>query len=182
MGFDQLKENVQKKADVEKKRLISDAEKKAEAIKKESREECEKLENDMRQEVTETTEHLMNQARASAKLEVKKRALAVRKEMIEKAFSTTREEIGNKLAKKDREKVIKGLMKEAEKQLKIATVYCNKTDAAFIKGYSTQEADIIGGVIAEDKEGNYRVDLSFESLLDQIKEDHLSKINESLFA
>lgn len=181
MGFDQLKKNVQKKAEEEKKGLIDEAKQKAEKIRSEAQEECDKLEKDMRQEVAETTEQMKKQAEASAKLEVKKRALSVRKEMIETAFEKAREEIPTKPGTEDRENLIKGLLRKAEAQLTIARVHCNQTDAAFVQGYPTHDMDILGGLVAEDENGEYRIDLTFENLLEEIKEKRLSRINESLF-
>lgn len=41
--------------------------------------------------------------------------------------------------------------------------------------------DILGGIILEDKDGEKRIDISYETLLDSIKRDSLSDISKILF-
>ena len=42
--------------------------------------------------------------------------------------------------------------------------------------------NLIGGLIAENKEKTTRVDYSFETILDGIKDSELQNINKSLFS
>ena len=50
-----------------------------------------------------------------------------------------------------------------------------------MKGLNVQAIDIAGGLVAENKEKTVRVDYSFETLLDGIKENELQNISKILF-
>ena len=67
------------------------------------------------------------------------------------------------------------------KDIEIAHIYCSSRDAKFIKEFDVQSADIIGGLIAENNERTVRVDYSFETLLQSIKENELQSIRKLLF-
>jgi len=60
-------------------------------------------------------------------------------------------------------------------------VYCNEKDKESVKNYKVKEANILGGVIAESKDGMLRVDYSYDLLLKQLKDELLPQLNKMLF-
>ncbi|MEK6876839.1 MAG: V-type ATP synthase subunit E family protein, partial [Nanoarchaeota archaeon] len=62
-----------------------------------------------------------------------------------------------------------------------AKVYCNKNDAKLVKGFKAESSDITGGLIAENADGTVRVDYSFDTMLQNVKENELQKISKILF-
>ena len=75
---------------------------------------------------------------------------------------------------------IQKLIKSASEQINIARVYCSRADMDLIKGYETVEEKIAGGIIAENKEGDERIDLSYDSLIEEVFSDNVSEIRKRL--
>ena len=50
-----------------------------------------------------------------------------------------------------------------------------------MKEFNAKAVDIIGGLIAENKDGTVRVDYGFDTMLQNIKENELQSINKVLF-
>ena len=69
----------------------------------------------------------------------------------------------------------------AKNDIEVAKIYCNKKDLKVLKDFKAEAADITGGLIAENKEGTVRVDYSFDTMLQNIKENELQSINKVLF-
>ena len=63
----------------------------------------------------------------------------------------------------------------------MAHIYCSKKDVKFLKGLDAKPVEIAGGLIAENREKTIRVDYSFETLLQGIKESEMQHINKLLF-
>ena len=82
---------------------------------------------------------------------------------------------------KKREAYIKKLLDKAKKEIDLGYVYCNRKDSKFVKDFKAENAEMIGGIIAENKERIIRVDYSFDTLLESIKESELQNINKLLF-
>ena len=82
---------------------------------------------------------------------------------------------------KQREECMNKLLDKAKKDIEVAKVYCNKNDAKLVKGFKAEPSDIIGGLIAENADGTVRVDYSFGTMLQNIKENELQKISRILF-
>ena len=117
---------------------------------------------------------------ASAELENKKMLLEAKKELIESVFIEVRKKLAS-LDDEKRESYIKKLLEKAENDIEVANVYCNKRDLEFLKDFNTEAVDITSGLIAENKDTTIRVDYSFETMLQSIKENELQSINKILF-
>ena len=72
-------------------------------------------------------------------------------------------------------------MEKAKDDIGGENLYCNKNDAKFMKDFNAEAIDIMGGLIAENKDGTVRVDYSFDTMLQNIKENELQSINKVLF-
>ena len=51
----------------------------------------------------------------------------------------------------------------------------------YFRSVKPDEADILGGIIAESASGEFRVDYSYDALLEQLRERLLPALNEVLF-
>ena len=98
----------------------------------------------------------------------------------EAAFAEARKKREN-LADKKPEAYIKKLLEKAKNDIEVAHVYCSKKDAKSLKELKAEAADMIGGLIAENKEKTIRVDYSFETILQGIKENELQNMSKLLF-
>ena len=73
-------------------------------------------------------------------------------------------------------------IQKAKKDIDIAHVYCNSMDAKYLKNFDAQAVNIIGGLMAENKEKTIRVDYSFETIIENIKDSELHEINKLLLS
>ena len=120
------------------------------------------------------------QETASAELESKKLILEAKKEAIESVFEEARKRI-EKLSGKQREDCMNRLLEKAKNDIAVAKVYCSKNDARLVEGFKAEPSGINGGLIAENADGTVRVDYSFDTMLQNIKENELQEISKILF-
>jgi len=113
-------------------------------------------------------------------MESKKLLLEAKKKVVEGVFSDAIRKLET-LDDKKREAYTDRLLEKAKKDIEIAHVYCNKKDSKLLKGFKLEPISIAGGLIAENKEKTIRVDYSFETILQGIKENEMQNINKVLF-
>ena len=174
-----------------KNQLIKEAEEKAQALLKEAELEVGKALSEVTTQLKQHREELSSKnlklvesmkkkELAQAEFEGKKSLLDKKKEMIEQVLDVARNKLSS-MSGGEKKKLNEKLLKEASSEIKVKTIYTAKGDSFKKKGIKSVEADIVGGVIAETEDGKVSVDLSFETLLDQIREEHLQEISEVLF-
>ena len=73
------------------------------------------------------------------------------------------------------------LLEKAKNDIEVEKIYCNKKDLKLLKEFNAEAMDMTGGLIAENKDGTVRVDYSFDTMLQTIKENELQSINKVLF-
>lgn len=180
MGLETVKEEILNSAKEQSNSLIVEARKEANRIMKEAEKKIEEMREKSESETKRMLDTIKRQELASAELESKKILLNAKKQIIENVFAEAKKRLEN-LDDKKRELYIKKLLEKAKNDIEISNVYCNKKDAKFLKGRNAEPTNIIGGLIAENKEKTVRVDYSFETLLQSVKENELQNINKILF-
>lgn len=174
-----------------KEEIIRDARKQEESLLAEAREEANKLVEAAEKQAGEFKEKseleakrlmdvIKKQELASAELENKKMLLEAKKQIIDAVFAEAEKKI-SELDSKKRGEYIKNLLEKAKSDIEVAKAYCSKKDANLLKGVNTEVMGILGGLIAENKDGTVRVDYSFETILQNIKENELQNISKVLF-
>ena len=181
MGLEAVKGEIIRSAKQQESALIAEARKEANRIMKEADAKVEELKARSETETKKSGEAIKKQALTMADMESKKMALEAKKQVIEAVFAEVQKRLAL-LDDKKREIYFKKLLEKASKELEVACVYCSKKDAKFVKGFSMESTEIAGGLIAENNEKTIRVDYSFETLLDMLKEKELQSINKLLFA
>lgn len=179
-GLENLKEELVKKAKSQSVTLIGAA--KAEALKiiKDAEAKIEAYKKKSDEEAKQAIDSIKKKEIAAAELEAKKMRLEAKKKLIEESIESAKSKIEG-MSDSKRAGVINALCKKASKDIDVATVYCNKKDSKFIKSVDLIVQDMIGGIIAEDKDGTIRVDYSFNTILESIKENNLREIAAILF-
>ena len=180
MGLEAVKNEIIANAKRQEEALLAEAKKEAERIMKEAKIEVAAFREKTEAETKKLIETMKRQETASAELESKKMILEAKKDTIESVFEEARKRV-EKLSDRKREEHMSKLLDKAKNDIEVAKVYCNKKDAKLVKGFKAESADIMGGLIAENKDGTIRVDYSFDALLQNIKENELQKINQILF-
>jgi len=180
MGLEAVKDEILNSAKEHSNSLIAEARKEASRIMKDAEKKAEASREKSEAETKKMMDVIKRQELAAAELENKKMLLESKKQVIESVFAEARARL-EKLDDKKREDYIKKLIEKIKNEIQAEHVYCSKKDAKFVKGFDANPIDIIGGLIAENKERTIRVDSSFDTMLESIKEKELQGINKLLF-
>ncbi|MEK6983669.1 MAG: V-type ATP synthase subunit E family protein [Nanoarchaeota archaeon] len=180
MGLEAVKEEIIRSAKQQESAMLAEARKESNRILKEAEAKIEELRAKSDAETKKTIEVIKKQTTAASNMESKKMLLEAKKEVIEMIFAEVKKRLET-LDDKKREWYIKRLIDKARNELEIALVYCNKKSAKFVKEFTAEPIDIAGGLIAENKEGTIRLDYSFETMLESIRDSELQSVNKLLF-
>ncbi|MBI2650135.1 hypothetical protein HYX04_02360 [Candidatus Woesearchaeota archaeon] len=180
MGLEAVKDEILGNAKEQSNSIIAEARKEANRISREAEKKAEEMKEKSEAETKVMLDTIKRQELANAELESKKMLLEAKKELIDNVFLEASKKL-EALDEKKREVYIKKLLEKAKNDIEAAHVYCNKKDAKFLKDFKVESANIIGGLMAENKEKTIRVDYSFETLLQSIKENELQNISKILF-
>ena len=180
MGLEEVKNEIIDKANEKAESIISEGKKEAAKIIQEANEHAKEYRQKIKEEGEKTAANLEKLGIAAANNEAKRLELEMKKRLIMKAF----EDAGERVVKADdskRQDYLRKLIEKARKEIDVETVYCSKKDSKNINGFKCKETDIEGGIIAENKDGTVRIDYSFGTIIDNIKEKELHKIAEIIF-
>ena len=180
MGLEAVKEEIIRSAKEQEASMLAEARKEAARLIREAEKKIEEMKAKMDIETKRRLDAIKKQEMASADMESRKMLLEAKKEIIESVFTEVRKSLAS-LDDRKKESYIRRLMEKARHDIEPVYFYSNKNDAKFLKGVNSRPADIVGGILAENKDMTIRVDYSFESMLEIIKENELQSINKILF-
>lgn len=180
MGLETVKEEILNSAKEQSNSLIAEARKGANRITNEAEKKIEALKEKSEAETKKMLDTIKRQELASAELENRKILLEAKKQVIEKVFDEARKKLES-LDDRKREIYMKKLLEKAKNEIEPMYYYCNKKDSKFLKGFDVVAFDMLGGLTAENKEKTIRIDHSFETILQSIKENELQNISRLLF-
>ena len=120
---------------------------------------------------------------ASMQLLSKKVLLQKKKELLEELFQEFSASLA-KMPKAEKTKILQTLVDRAKKQCAIGKIYCAAQDVSIVKGFfpAVEQKPLVGGIVAESKDGNYRFDYSFDTMLNQLQERKLQEVYALLFS
>ena len=180
MGLEVVKQEILNSAKAQADAMIAEARKEAQRLVKEAEKKMQELKEKSDADTKRQTDLIKRQEVASAELESKKMLLDAKKQIIDKVFADARKKL-EELNEKKKEILIKKLLDKTKNDIEMAYIYCNKKDEKYFKDYNTENANLVGGFIAENKERKLRIDNSFETMLESIKEQELQNISKILF-
>lgn len=182
MGLEEVKKEVLVNAQSKAKALLDEARSEAKKAESEALEAVKKKEKLGEQETNSYINGVRKKELSSAQLEAKNAMLNTKKQLIDSVFEAV---IGrlDKLESGKNRSMLEKLLRKAQDEINVASVYVNKKHIKLMEGKvpSVQEAVILGGLIAENKDRTVRVDYSFDSLLNEVKEKSLGEIGGILF-
>ena len=179
-GIESLKSEIISKAKDDASSIIKEANQEAAKIIKEAESKIESRRRESEEEAKFLIEASKKKALINAEIEAKRMELEAKKSLIEEVFEKAKERIGG-IDNSKRNSITNSLYKKACNEIDIGKVYCNKKDSKMFKGVETSSTDIIGGLIAESKDGLIRVDYSFDTMLESIKENEIKGVVDALF-
>lgn len=180
MGLEEVKEEILNNARDDSNKQIEEAKKEAQEITNKAKKRISDYKIKLKDDKEELIENLKKMKIAQARSEAKKLVLDKKKELIDIVFEKAKQKLAS-LNDDKRKKYIQTLIGKAKNEIEVATVYCNKKDKNFLQALKCEETDIIGGIIVENKDKSIRIDYTFETLLDNVKENSLQEIARRLF-
>ena len=180
MGLEAVKEEVIRQAKEQESAMLAEARKESGRISKETEKKSEEMKNKSDTETKKIMDTLKRQALASAEMESKKMLLEAKKQLIDGIFAEAKKKL-DEMDEKKRENILKKLLEKSRRELETEYVYCSRKDMKFFRDIKSEPANIMGGLIAENRDRTIRIDCSFETMLESIKESELQNINKILF-
>lgn len=173
-------EQIREEAEDEAERIVEDAEAKADRI----REEAER-------EVARQIDREREQRLSSANLEAKQGRLEARRDALAEVRKRVEDAIAD-LPAEEREELTRALLADAAAEFEGAdsvAVYARPSDTDLVEdileeydGFSLDgEYDCLGGVVVESEAGRLRVNNTFDSVLEDVWEDNLKTLSDTLF-
>ncbi|NTV23507.1 MAG: hypothetical protein HGA85_03985 [Nanoarchaeota archaeon] len=180
MGIDEVKKEILSSARQQAKSLMKEGEKERDEIMAAVEAKIAEIAQRMESDTAKAVEQYKLLSSAEAGSQVRRQRISVEKRLIESVFEEAKQGAFG-LPRKTRDTHNSKLLDAAGKELDVETVYCSKQDIDSLKKFKPKETDIIGGVIVESKDGSMRLDLSYETLLDGLRQEALPEITKILF-
>lgn len=182
MPLEPIIEEIIRKGHQQVAEIKSSAEEEAERIILEAKERSKEILRKARDEAEKEAERLRRQEISSINLEMKKEELNRKREVVEKVYEKLVERVSN-LDSGEREKLLKKLLEKYEGQDYV--VYSSKRDEELVRKLTKLEyagnVECIGGVVLESRDGEYRINLTFDTILQEVYESRMKDIYEKLF-
>ena len=180
MGLEELEKEIVENGRKEAERILKEGSDEAAILAEGYKKKEKELKAKAEAGIKTALEQLEKKETSLAEFNSRKALLETKKVLLDGLFAKISARL-EKLDEKARAGHISRLIEQAKKRIEVYAVHCNKRDKRHIKGFEGFEAEILGGVIAENREKTERIDLSYETLLEQIKEKHLGRIGAMLF-
>jgi V/A-type H+-transporting ATPase subunit E len=181
MGLEEVKQGLQHESDERAQALLDEAEERREAILADVEDELEAYRDEQERKAEKQIEKLRQSGLAGTKLAVKKRILAAKKDIIDDVMDEAKRKLVRK-RKSTRESYITALLERAADEIDIHTVRCASKDEKLIDNYNVVvDDDIDGGIICENDDGSTSVDLTYDTILAEIRRDAMNELAEVLF-
>ena len=184
MGLERVIDEILASGEEQRRKLISEGDAEKQKIISTAKADAEAARRHRIKELEQRLSLMKQQAISSAELESKKRLLQEQNALL----AQVKDEVLNSLsalgadARKD---LLGKLGRIAARQLSKGIIHCRKDDEKLVgvpAGFK-KIADLTGagGILAESEDGNFRMDLTFEVLLDDLWNKDVQKVYEILF-
>jgi V/A-type H+-transporting ATPase subunit E len=180
MGLEELKQEIVDKAVREADSILASAKEEASKITREAQAGARLLQKKAAEAAGKAAEAAERMELSKAEFEVKKQLLNRKQEMVNKVFAAAAKSVKEMNAGENAE-LFQKLLGKARGQMEIATLYINKKDKDLARDYSWLSTDISGGFIAENRDRTVRIDYSYGTFLENVKNRSLSEIVKVLF-
>lgn len=168
---DQILKTTQEKADA----IISEANKEKQLILKQVEKKLAANSKTFESEILSYNQKIDTNLDTEISSYKKRKSLELETEIISKVFDKVFAEL-EKISEKKRKEHIDLILKKIKDY---PVLYCSSKDSANVK--KAKPVKILGGLVLENKEGSERIDLSYNTMIDNIKKEDISKVYEILF-
>ena len=128
---------------------------------------------------------MKEQEMSSAEVEGRRNMLKAEKELLDTVKQRAIEELRSAPGPK-KEQIISGLVRQASAAIPGGFVYSNAEDADFVKRAASRyqyagSVDCIGGIIIESQDREQRLDLTYETILEDLWQEKIGEVADILF-
>ncbi len=187
MGLEEVVDDILDRAKADSALVAKAGNGKAAEIIKKAETEILVKEQRARDDLQRVKESEERKEMSDAALAAKKKLQNVKKELIESAYAGLSEKVAD-IPERERAKMLKTLFSKCALEISdIGKVYVNKKDVKLAGGLvksakiSVLAENIIGGIIAESRDGKFRVDYSFGRFIETVKETRTKELSNALF-
>lgn len=185
MALDKVVEDILESARKDASQLIATAEKEKASILQQANESIAAKKLERQKQLDETIRRLNQQEVSSAELEAKRVVLNVRKDVLDQVSAGTLKELAS-MPDSEKAQLYAKLLTNGAKIIPQPKVFCPKGEAKLLSGVSgvgsIQEVEMEAGIILESKDGMFRLDYRFRTMLEDIWEKELKNVSNILFA
>jgi len=176
MSLEQVIVDVRRDGDARAQAIVAAARKEAQGILDAARAQAKSLEQARMAQAEKESAAVTSQAASRAESEARKAVLAAEAQLRSELKATVTKGLGD-LPAKTREKHLKTLVAKAHGIIPKGTVWGASQDTAVLTGQKTYKhggsLPIAGGIVVESEDGMNRLDLSYETILDEAWRDVL---------
>ena len=187
MALESVINEIYEKGRQEVQRIRDEAEKEAEKIIAEAKAKAEEIISKAKEEAEKEAEGLRRQEISSVKLGMKREMLNKQKEILDAVFEALKQRI-QEMDIETRKKIIESLLKNYAQSGMV--VYSNKNDEDLVKSIIQElkldvkyggNIECLGGVVLESEDGEVRLNLTFDELLNRLYEQKMGDVAKILF-
>ncbi len=181
MGLEVVVNDVLAKGESEAQQTTREGQEEADAIIAQAERDAQALLAEMRDQTIDQIDRRKKREAASAHLEVKRLILNTKKQLLDELYVDAIKAL-TQLPESDREEIIKNLLKSSEG---FTRVYSNAQDEPLVRRNTALQyggtISCTGGVLLENEDGTIVRDLTFDAMLDDVREGSIKKVTEILF-
>lgn len=182
MSLERVVEEIYDRGRREAEEIREAARRDREEMLAEAKEEGEALIEERRQQARDEAERERTRETARAELESRKTVLRAQKEILDRVRERARERLADR---SDHEALLRSLVQAHEDDLAKAVVRCNPRDAPVLRKLTKADVrddlDALGGFVIESESGDLRIDLTYESFLDEAWEENVKALADALW-
>ncbi len=180
MSLDTLKRQLEKETEQKLSLISKETDEEIKAIDARAEKAVSVYEKERKDRLDAELAEIRRREDAMVELEGKKILQHAKSEAIDALFADLREKV-SAIPAKERAKMLASLLSKAKKELDIACVYANEEDARLINGVTVKVRPMLGGLVAENRDGTIRADYSFDSMLADLRHHAVARVSAMLF-
>lgn len=184
MGLEKVIDEILAAGEEQRKKIVAEAMEERRKMVAAAKAEADSQRKLREKQFEQRCEMNRQQAISSAELESKKRILQEQNALLAEAKSEVLKSLSS-IDSQQRKRILEKLVKAASKKLQKGVVHCKKEDEGLLmvpNGVKKMpDLQGAGGILVESEDGAYRIDLTFEVLLDDVWNKNVRKVYELVF-
>lgn len=181
MGLETVLERIRDTGKSEAEAIVAEARRERERLMEAARAEGKALHGRREAEARDQAERRRVQDLARAELDAKRLVLGAQEE----ALRTVRERVRQRLAASSDAEALRKLLARHAEEWRSGRVYASARDASTVRSVVGDRfagtIESLGGVVIESADGRMRLDLTYDSILDDLWEDILKEVAQTLW-